>query len=171
MTDDSKDGPSADPNAAAVRAAIRSVRRGDRDAFARIIDAYQRRLFGLALMMTRDPAAADEVTQDIGVRWVWTALNKGNVHASFNRNLYNDKINSLIIDNPFRATDAAYVSTSVPGGLPRRAPVRLSRTPRSGGAPGRGPPRPLARRSTSSRPFRRGRPGSKGPVGAMCGSG
>lgn len=64
MTDDRPDGPSADPNAAVVRAAIRSVRRGDRDAFARIIDAYQRRLFGLALMMTRNPAAAEEVTQD-----------------------------------------------------------------------------------------------------------
>ena len=67
----------------------------------------------------------DEVTQDIGIRWAWTFQNKGDVHASFNRNLYENQLNALIVDNPFRATDLAYVSTSVPGG-PAQARFSLS---------------------------------------------
>jgi predicted porin len=58
----------------------------------------------------------DEVTQDFGIRWAWSFENKGDVHASFNRNVYSDQLDSLIVDNPFRATDLAFVSTSVPGG-------------------------------------------------------
>ena len=58
----------------------------------------------------------DEVTQDIGVRWVYNVPKKGNIHASFNRNMYDDRLTSLTLDNPFRATDLAFVSTSVPGG-------------------------------------------------------
>jgi RNA polymerase sigma-70 factor (ECF subfamily) len=57
-----------DYDAAAVRAAVQAVRRGDRDAFAQIVRAYQRRLFGLMLMMTRDPTAAEELAQDAFVR-------------------------------------------------------------------------------------------------------
>ena len=68
----------------------------------------------------------DEVTQDFGVRWSWNFQNKGDVHASFNRNLYNDRIDSLVVDNPFRATDLAFVSTSVPGGP---AQARFSTSP------------------------------------------
>lgn len=58
----------------------------------------------------------DETTQDFGIRWSWTYQNKGTVHAAFNRNVYGNQLESLIVDNPFRATDLAYVSTSVPGG-------------------------------------------------------
>lgn len=47
---------------------VRDIRRGDREAFAEIVHAYQRRLFGLALMMVREPAGAEEVTQDALVR-------------------------------------------------------------------------------------------------------
>lgn len=57
-----------EPEAAAVRAAIAAVRRGDRQAFGRVVETYQRRLFGLALMMTRDPAGAEEIAQDAFVR-------------------------------------------------------------------------------------------------------
>jgi hypothetical protein len=38
------------------------------------------------------------------------------VYARFNRNTYTDNLDALIVDNPFRATDLAYTSTSVPGG-------------------------------------------------------
>ena len=38
------------------------------------------------------------------------------MYATFNRNIYNDRVDSLVIDNPFRATDLAYTSTAVPGG-------------------------------------------------------
>jgi RNA polymerase sigma-70 factor (ECF subfamily) len=58
--------PGSDPIAA--RAAVLAVRGGDVDAFARLVELYQRRLFGLALMLTREPAAAEEVAQDAFVR-------------------------------------------------------------------------------------------------------
>lgn len=45
-----------------------AVRRGDRDAYAAIVGLYERRVFGLALMMTRDAAGAEDVAQDALVR-------------------------------------------------------------------------------------------------------
>jgi RNA polymerase sigma-70 factor (ECF subfamily) len=65
---DEPDRPAADPEAQVVRAAIGAVRRGNREAFARVVDVYQRRLFGLTLMMTRDPSGAEEIAQDAFVR-------------------------------------------------------------------------------------------------------
>lgn len=59
---------SEDPAAPVVRAAVLAVRRGDRDAYAAIVRLYERRVFGLALMMTRDAAGAEEVAQDALVR-------------------------------------------------------------------------------------------------------
>lgn len=53
---------------AVVRDAVQAIRRGDSQAFERVVGLYQRRLFGLALMMTRDPAGAEEVAQDALVR-------------------------------------------------------------------------------------------------------
>lgn len=50
------------------RDAVRAVRRGDREAFAGLVRAYQGRLFGLALMILRERGAAEEVTQDAFVR-------------------------------------------------------------------------------------------------------
>jgi len=58
----------SDADATLVRATIALVRRGDSDAFGRIVELYQRRLFGLALMMTRDPSGAEEIVQDAFVR-------------------------------------------------------------------------------------------------------
>lgn len=56
------------PDTAEVATAIRAVRAGTRDAFAVVVKHYQRRMFGLALMMTRDPSAAEDVAQDALVR-------------------------------------------------------------------------------------------------------
>jgi RNA polymerase sigma-70 factor (ECF subfamily) len=53
---------------AAVRAAVRAVRAGERDAFGVVVELYQRRLFGLLLMTVRDPAGAEEVAQEAFVR-------------------------------------------------------------------------------------------------------
>ena len=47
---------------------VRDVRRGDREAFGRLVRAHQGRLFGLVLMMVRERAGAEEVTQDAFVR-------------------------------------------------------------------------------------------------------
>ncbi len=44
--------------------AVRAVRGGDPDAFGRLVEIYQRRVFGLTLMMVRQPTGAEEVTQD-----------------------------------------------------------------------------------------------------------
>jgi RNA polymerase sigma-70 factor (ECF subfamily) len=52
----------------ADRDAVRAVKRGDREAFAPLVRAYQGRLFGLVLMMMRDRIEAEEVTQDAFVR-------------------------------------------------------------------------------------------------------
>jgi RNA polymerase sigma-70 factor (ECF subfamily) len=47
---------------------VRDVRRGDSEAFGHLVETYQGRLFGLVLMMVRQPAGAEEVTQDAFVR-------------------------------------------------------------------------------------------------------
>ena len=47
---------------------VRQVRSGERDAFGHLVQRYQRRLFGLALMMVREPTAAEEIAQDTFVR-------------------------------------------------------------------------------------------------------
>ena len=62
--DPAKPVPAITPEASAVRSAVQAIRDGDRDAFARLVELYQRRLFGLSLMMVRDPSEAEEVTQD-----------------------------------------------------------------------------------------------------------
>ncbi len=74
--------PTADPDAPVVREAVAAVRRGDRDAFARIVERYQRRLFGLTLMMTRDPSGAEEVVQDAFVR-AFLHLDAYDLHRPF----------------------------------------------------------------------------------------
>jgi RNA polymerase sigma-70 factor, ECF subfamily len=53
---------------ASDRDVVLDVRRGDREAFGHLVRSYQGRLFGLVLMMVRQPAAAEEVTQDAFVR-------------------------------------------------------------------------------------------------------
>ena len=50
------------------RDVIRDVRGGDRDAFGRLVERYQGRLFGLVSVVMRDRTAAEEVTQDAFVR-------------------------------------------------------------------------------------------------------
>ena len=67
----------------------------------------------------------NEVTTDYGVRGAYN-FKAGNVYATFNRNIYNDRVDSLVVDNPFRASDLAYTSTSVPGGP---AQARFSTSP------------------------------------------
>jgi RNA polymerase sigma-70 factor, ECF subfamily len=61
---------------------IRDVRRGDQEAFGRLLRTYQGRLFGLVLMMVRQPAGAEEVTQDAFVR-AYTHLDRYDDHQPF----------------------------------------------------------------------------------------
>ncbi|MGE0455257.1 MAG: MtrB/PioB family outer membrane beta-barrel protein [Vicinamibacteria bacterium] len=59
------------------------------------------------------PGPLDEITQDIGVRAAYN-FKKGNVHASFARNLYNNRAETLTVDNPFQWFDTPYVTTPAP---------------------------------------------------------
>ena len=72
-------------------------------------------LYGVANTVVDVPDVMNEVTTDYGVRFE-RALKAGNVHATLNRNVFNERQDSLVIDNPFRATDLTWVSASVPGG-------------------------------------------------------
>ena len=59
------------------------------------------------------PGPLNEITQDIGIRAAYN-FKKGNVHASLFRNLYDNRAETLTVDNPFQAYDAPYVSTPAP---------------------------------------------------------
>jgi RNA polymerase sigma-70 factor (ECF subfamily) len=67
---------------ASDRDVVADVRRGDREAFGHLVRAYQGRLFGLVLMMVRQPAGAEEVTQDAFVR-AYTYLDHYDAHRPF----------------------------------------------------------------------------------------
>ena len=62
------DRPDSSGQGPSDRDVVREVRRGDRDAFGHLVRTYQGRAFGLVLMMVREPAGAEEVTQDCFVR-------------------------------------------------------------------------------------------------------
>ena len=62
--------------------AVRAVRRGDRDAFAVLVERYQSRLFGLVMMIVRQPGGAEEVAQDAFVR-ACTHLDRFDQHRPF----------------------------------------------------------------------------------------
>src|SRR6185437_17163793 len=53
-----------DMHAGADREWIEASRRGDRAAFARLIERHQRAVYAVAFSATRDRALADDVTQD-----------------------------------------------------------------------------------------------------------
>ncbi|GAA4749316.1 sigma-70 family RNA polymerase sigma factor [Nocardioides endophyticus] len=61
------DGPPGDDAGAAPDLAdlLRRAGRADEAAFARLYDATSSRVFGLALRVVRDPAQAEEVTQEV----------------------------------------------------------------------------------------------------------
>ena len=63
------------------------ARRGDRDAFRRLVDAHRDRAYGLALRVLRSPADAEEVAQDALVR-AWLALPGFRGEARFGTWLY-----------------------------------------------------------------------------------
>ena len=52
----------------AERDLIVRAREGDRDAFAEIVRSYQRRIYAVAMRMTRRHEVADDITQDTFVR-------------------------------------------------------------------------------------------------------
>ena len=81
--------------------------------------------YGAVQALVDVPEVLNELTQDYGLRAAWN-FKMGDVHVSFNRNIYNDRVDAQIIDNPFRATDLAYTSAAVPGGP---ASIRIGTPP------------------------------------------
>ena len=61
---------------------VRGIRSGDREGMGWLVQKYQSRLFGLVLMMVREPADAEEVTQDAFVR-AYQHLDRFDVTRSF----------------------------------------------------------------------------------------
>lgn len=59
------------------------------------------------------PGPLDEITQDIGLRAAYNFA-KGNLHGSFVRSLYNNRAETLTVDNPFQGFDRPYVATPAP---------------------------------------------------------
>jgi hypothetical protein len=59
------------------------------------------------------PGPLNEITQDFGVRAAYR-FKKGDVHGSFFRNLYNNRAETLTVDNPFQWYDTPYVTTPAP---------------------------------------------------------
>ena len=76
-------------------------------------------VYGLVSTTIDVPDAMDEVVQDFGLRAEYR-FKGGNIHGSFNRNLYDDRMNSLIVDNPLNAIDRVYSSSAIPSGGPSR---------------------------------------------------
>lgn len=61
------------------------------------------------------PGPMDEITDDFGVR-ASKNFARGNVYATLNRNVYNNRAETLIIDYPFQAFDAPVAAAS--GSIP-----------------------------------------------------
>jgi hypothetical protein len=59
------------------------------------------------------PGPLNEITQDIGVRAAYN-FKKGNLHGSFSRNVYNNRAETLTIDNPFQWFDTPYLTSPAP---------------------------------------------------------
>jgi hypothetical protein len=88
---------------------LRDVRSGTRGAGGGI--TYS----GIGGVVVEVPEPLNEVTQDAGFTF---ALNRswGNAHAGFNHNWYDNRQETLIIDNPYRPSDLLYTATPLLGG-------------------------------------------------------
>ncbi len=95
-------------------------------------------VYGAVASVVEVPEPLNEITQDFGVRMEHN-FPAGNVHARFNRNLYNDRLDSLTIDNPFQPVDAPY--TAAVGAIPALgggARARISTPPDNEASTGNG---------------------------------
>ena len=70
-------------------------------------------VYGAVSTVLEVPSPLNEITQDIGVRAAKN-FEKGNVHGSFTRNLFNNRAETLTVDNPFQWFDAPYVTSPAP---------------------------------------------------------
>lgn len=82
---------SGDPDAQRARREdlewVEQAKRGDDDAFRRLVDRHRDRAYGLALRMLRSPAEAEDAAQEAFVR-AWRALGSFRGESAFSTWLY-----------------------------------------------------------------------------------
>ena len=81
--------------AAAERELVRRIVAGDRDAFARLLDAYETRVFRLALRLTGSVPDAEDVTQEIFLA-VYRSLPKFRGDAALGTWIYRVAMNNCM---------------------------------------------------------------------------
>jgi hypothetical protein len=70
-------------------------------------------LYSAVSSVVEVPGPLNELTQDFGGRIAYR-FKQGDVHGSFHRNLYNNRAETLVVDNPFQWYDQPYVTTPAP---------------------------------------------------------
>ncbi len=83
----------ADPD---LQLALRQAQRGDAEAFGALYRAEAPRVYALCLRLTADPAAADELTQDVFVK-AWQSLAQFRGESRFGTWLHRLAINQLLM--------------------------------------------------------------------------
>ena len=71
---------------------IERAQQGEADAFGPIITAYQQKVFNFIMGMTRDPAVADELTQEVFFK-AWKALPRFREESAFQTWLFQIALN------------------------------------------------------------------------------
>lgn len=89
----------------AVRDAVRRAQAGDADAFEVVYRAHAGRVYGLCLRMTADPAAAQELMQDVFVR-IWEKLAGFRGESAFSTWLHRVAVNVVLADRRLAARRA-----------------------------------------------------------------
>lgn len=76
-----------------VDGTVEAARRGDRDAFRRLVEAHQHEVYSLACRLVADPHLAEDVAQDAFVR-AWRALGSFRGDAAFSTWLHRITVNA-----------------------------------------------------------------------------
>ena len=66
---------------------------------------------GTINVLTQVPDTLNALTQDFGVRGAYN-FKSGNVHAAFNRSVYNNRAETTTVDNPLQAYDVAWANNT-----------------------------------------------------------
>jgi RNA polymerase sigma-70 factor (ECF subfamily) len=103
------------------------VRDGDRDAFAEIVRCYQRRIYAVAMRMTRRHEVADDITQDTFVR-AYRNLERFEIGRPLKPWLTRIAVNLAInYLNGVAKREQPLYTEDAPGGPGRREETRASR--------------------------------------------
>ena len=76
-------------------ALIQRARRGDSHAFERLYREYSGRVYGLCLRMTRDPATAEDCTQEAFIN-AWRALERFETRSAFGTWMHRIAVNVVL---------------------------------------------------------------------------